>query len=208
VHNDKGEPVRNAEVSVPGTGIQENTGDAGTFSLAGLPSGTQTLDVRALGYEAKRIVIDLVGTRLTNIDVPLEHRVHTLDAVKVYGSGNNRGLEEFEQRLKAGWGHILTPADIAKRNALQVSDLFRTMAGVRVTPTRGFGSAILLRGGCLPTVYLNGMRMSDDAAANIDELASPDEITAVEVYSNVGRPAQFWGNDCGTVVLWVGTLPR
>jgi hypothetical protein len=77
-----------------------------------------------------------------------------------------------------------------------------------VSPTRGFGNAVLLRGGCLPTVYLNGMRLSDDAATMIDELASPDEITAVEVYSTAGRPAEFWGNSCGTVVLWAGMLPR
>lgn len=207
VHNDKGEPVRDAEVSVPGTGLQTHTGDAGTFGITGLPAGTQTLDVRAIGFEPKRIAVDLRSARLTNVDVPLEHRVRTLDVVKIYGTGN-RGLGEFERRLKAGWGHILTPADIAKRNALNVSDLFRTIPGVRVTPTRGFGSAILLRGGCLPTVYLNGMRMSDDAAASIDELASADEITAVEVYTPAGRPPEFWGNSCGTVVLWAGVLPR
>lgn len=103
---------------------------------------------------------------------------------------------------------MLTPADIARRNALNVSDLFRTIPGVRVASTRGFGSAVLLRGGCRPTVYLNGMRMSDDAAMTIDELASPSEITAVEVYNTASRPAEFRGNNCGSVVLWAGMLPR
>jgi hypothetical protein len=207
VHNDKAQPVRDAEVSVPGTGVEEHTGDTGGFSLTGLPAGTQTLDVRAIGFEPKRVIVDLTPEHATNIDVALEHRVQTLDVVRVYGNGN-RGLAEFERRLRAGWGHILTPADIAKRNALNVSDLFRAMPGVRVTPTRGFGSAVLLRGGCVPTVYLNGMRMSDDAATSIDELASPNEITAVEVYNTAARPAEFWGNSCGTVVLWAGMLPR
>jgi hypothetical protein len=207
VHNDKGQPVRNAEVSVPGTGVEEHTGDTGSFTLSGLPSGTQTLDVRALGFEPKRIVVDLTPSHLTSVDIGLEHRVQTLDVVKIYGNGN-RGIAEFERRLKAGWGHILTPAQVADRHALNVSDLFRTMPGVRVSPSRGFGNVVLLRGGCLPTVYLNGMRMADDAATTIDELASPDEITAVEVYTPAGRPAEFWGNSCGTVVLWAGMLPR
>ena len=207
VRNDKGQPVRNAAVTVPGTGLEDRTGDAGMFTLTALPSGTQTLEVRALGFEPKRIAVDLTPARLTTVEITLAHRVQTLDVVKIYGSGNS-GLAQFERRLKSGWGHILTPAQVAQRNALNVSDLFRAMPGVRVSPTRGFGYAVLLRGGCLPTVYLNGMRLSDDAATSIDELASPDEITAVEVYTPSGRPAEFWGNSCGTVVLWAGMLPR
>jgi hypothetical protein len=207
VHNDKGQPVLNAEVTVPGTGVEQRTDSTGTFALTGLPSGTQTLDVRAIGFEPKRLVIDLTPARLTTLDVVLGRRVQTLAAVRVYGTGSSR-LAEFQRRLKSGWGHILTPGDIEKRNPLSVSDLFRTMAGVQVVPTRGFGHAVLLRGGCLPTVYLNGARMSDDAAKNIDEFVSPNEITAVEVYNAASRPAEFWGNDCGTVVLWAGMLPK
>lgn len=207
VHNDKGRPIGNADVLVPGTGIDGRTGDSGTFSLGGLPSGTQTVEVRAIGFEPKRVAVDLSKEHLTTLDVLLDKPVQTLEAVKIYGRGNG-AMAEFQHRLKNGFGHILTPADIAKRNAFQVSDLLRSMPGVRVAPTRGFGNAILLRGGCLPTVYVNGMRMDDDAATEIDALATPSEVTAVEVYNTAGRPAEFWGNNCGSVVLWVGMLPR
>ena len=207
VHNDKGKPVENADVSVPGTGLEGRTGDSGTFSLAGLPSGTQTVEVRAIGFEPKRVAVDLSKDRPKTLDVVLDRRVQTLDAVTVYGRGN-AAMAAFQHRLKNGFGHILTPADIAKRNAIQTTDLLRTMPGVHVAPTRGFGNAILLRGGCLPTVYLNGMRMDDSAATEIDALAPPSEVTAIEVYNTAGRPAEFWGNNCGSVVLWVGMLPR
>ena len=207
VHNGKGQPIGNAEVTVPGTGVSDHTPDAGTFALAGLPSGTQTLDVRAIGFEPKRVPVDLSGARLTTVDVVLDRPVQTLDVVRVYGKGNS-GLAEFQRRRRSGWGHFLTPADIERRHALRVSDLFRTMPGVRVVPTGGFGSAVLLRGGCLPTVYLNGMRLADDAARDLDSYANPSEITAVEVYSTAGRPPEFWGNSCGTVVVWAGMLPR
>ena len=207
VHNDKGKPIGNADVSVPGTGLDGRTQDSGTFSLSGLPSGTQTVEVRAIGFEPKRVAVDLTKERLTTLDIVLDRPVQTLDAVTVYGRGN-AAMAEFQRRLKNGFGHILTPADIAKRNAFEVTDLLRTMPGARVVPTRGFGNAILLRGGCLPTVYLNGMRMPDDAASDLDALATPSEVTAVEVYNTAGRPAEFWGNNCGSVVLWVGMLPR
>lgn len=207
VHNDKGKPVRNAEVLVPGTGVDTRTQETGSFALAGLPSGTQTVEVRVLGFEPKRVAVDLSRDSLTTLDVVLDHPVQMLDAVKVYGQGNV-AMREFQRRLKAGWGHILTPADIAKRNAFQASDLFRTIPGVRVGPTRGgFGNTVLVRG-CKPTVYYNGMRMDDDAASDIDMLVQPSELTAVEVYTSASRPIEFYGNSCGSIVLWVGMLPR
>jgi hypothetical protein len=207
VHTDKGKPVSNADVAVPGTGLGSRTQETGAFSLGGLPAGTQSVEVRAIGYEPKRVTVDLARDSLTTLDVVLDRPVQTLDAVKVYGKGNT-GINEFMRRARSGWGHVLTPQQIAKRNALQATDLFRMMPGVRVSPSRGFGNAVTLRGGCMPTVYMNGMRMDDSAATEIDQLASPSEITAVEVYNTAGRPAQFWGNNCGSVVLWVGMMPR
>jgi carboxypeptidase family protein/TonB-dependent receptor-like protein len=206
VHSDKGKPVANAQVGVPGTGVDARTEETGSFALAGLPSGTQTVEVRAIGFEPKRVAVDLTREHLTTLDVVLDRPVQMLDAIKVYGKGNV-AMAQFQQRLKAGWGHILTPADIARRNAFQVSDLLRTVPGVRTLPTRGFGSRILIRG-CEPTVYLNGMRMDDQAAREIDMLATATEVTAVEVYTASERPAEFFGNACGTVVLWAGMLPR
>ena len=206
VHNDKGKPLANAQVSVPGTGVDGRTEETGTFQMGGLPSGTQTVEVRAIGFEPKRVAVDLSRDRLTTVDVVLDRPVQTLDAVKIYGKGNS-AMAEFQRRLKAGWGHILTPADIARRNAFQASDLFRTMPGVRVAHGRGFSSTILVRG-CRPTVYLNGMRMDDEAASDIDMLVTPSELTAVEVYTAASRPAEFFGNSCGSVVLWAGMLPR
>jgi hypothetical protein len=206
VHNEKGQPIDNAQVVVPGTGLDARTQEKGTFALGGLPSGTQTVEVRAIGYEPKRVAVDLSRERLTTVDVVLDRPAQTLDAVKIYGKGNT-AMAEFQRRLRAGFGHILTPADIAKRNAFQATDLFRTIPGVRVAPTRGFGNTVLVRG-CRPTVYLNGMRMDDEAASDIDMLVSPSELTAVEVYTAASRPAEFFGNSCGSVVLWAGMLPR
>jgi len=205
VRDYKGKPVNNASVSVPGTGVDARTQQTGTYALSGLPAGTQSVEVRVLGLEPKSVTVDLERSHLTTLDITLDRPVQTLDAVKVYGTGNTR-LADFERRVKAGWGHILTPADIERRHAFQSTDLFRTIPGVRVVPGR-FGNVVLLRN-CRPTVYLNGMRMDDQAATEIDQLANPDEITGVEVYTTASRPVEFWGNNCGSVVIWAGMLPR
>jgi hypothetical protein len=207
VHNDKGKPVANAEVTVPGTGVDGRTQQNGAYALGGLPAGTQTVEVRVIGFEPKRFTVDLGRDHLTTLDITLDRPVQTLDAVKVYGKGS-ASMAEFERRLHNGWGHFLTPADIAKRNAIHVTDLFRTMPGVHVVPSRGFGYTVLMRGNCRPTVYVNGMRMDDNAASELDQYVNPDEVTGVEVYTTAGRPMEFWGNNCGSVVIWAGMLPR
>ncbi|HKW47395.1 MAG TPA: carboxypeptidase regulatory-like domain-containing protein [Gemmatimonadaceae bacterium] len=205
VRDYKGKPVNNASVSVPGTGLEARTQSTGAYSLSTLPSGTQAVEVRVIGLEPKTVSVDLARNHLTTLDITLDRPVQTLDAVKVYGTGNSR-IAEFERRVKAGWGHILTPADIEKRHAIWTTELFRTIPGVQVARGR-FGNVVLLRN-CRPTVYLNGMRLDDSGTVDIDQIANPDEITGIEVYTSANRPVEFWGNNCGTVVIWAGMLPR
>ena len=206
VRTNKGKPVANAEVSVPGTGVSVRTPETGAFSLAGIPTGTQGVEVRAIGFEPKRVTVDLSRDRPTTLDIVLDRPVPTLDVVKIFGRGSS-SIANFERRRRAGWGRFLTPADIEKRHAIRTTDLFYAMPSVRVVPGRGFGNSVLVRG-CTPTVYINGMRLADDAASDLDMLANPSEITAVEVYTAAGRPAEFWGNACGSIVIWAGTMPR
>jgi hypothetical protein len=206
VHTPKGKPVANAEVGVPGSGLSIRTPESGVFSLGGLPAGTQSVEVRAIGFEPKRVAVDLTSDRLTTLDVVLDRPVRTLDVVKVFGKGPASSLLAFDRRRRAGWGRFLTPADIERRHAIRVTDLFSAMPGVRVVPSR-FGQTVLVRG-CPPTVYLNGMRLGEEAASDLDLLANPSEITAVEVYTAAGRPAEFWGSACGSIVIWAGMLPR
>ena len=211
VHDDRGGVLGNAEVGVLGTGVDGRTGEDGRFTLASLPSGTQTVEVRAIGFEPKRVPLTLVRDGLTSIDIVLDHRVQRLDAVTVYGKAKAGGGLEFQRRLKGGWGHILTPADLEKRQAIRTSDLLRELPEVTVVPSR-LGNGILLRGPrgpCLPTVYINGIKQPDDFATNIDALAFPGEVTAIEEYPAAGAPAEFFsGNECGSVAIWAGMMPR
>jgi hypothetical protein len=208
IRDDKSQPVDRAEVSVPGTGLTTRTTDAGTFDLSGLPAGTQGVEVRALGYEPVRLAVDLHADSTSSITVNLPHKVPVLDIVRIYGKQNDN-MAAFLRRAQGGFGHVLTPAAIAQQHALRTSDLFFGMAGVRVVPNaRGIGSAVLLRGGCLPLVYYNGSRLQDDAAMDLDAIAPAAEITAIEVYNAPFTPAEYAGNGCGSVVLWVGVQPR
>ena len=67
----------------------------------------------------------------------------------------------------------------------------------------GSSNAVLLRG-CEPAVFIDGVRIHGGAAA-IDELVSPIEIAAVEVYRGPSEvPVEFSGPEtgCGAIVIW------
>jgi hypothetical protein len=91
------------------------------------------------------------------------------------------------------------------RNALYVTDILRTTAGMRVTPSRGFGYLVRGRGNCTPAVFLDGMPLYG-GADELDQIVRPNDLMAIEVYQALGTlPAQYTGlqsNGCGAIALW------
>ena len=65
-----------------------------------------------------------------------------------------------------------------------------------------FDSAISARGGCIPTLWIDGQRAP---GMEIDAIPLND-IEGIELYNGLSTtPAEFWqGNtpQCGTIVVW------
>jgi hypothetical protein len=208
VRDPGGRPLRGARSFVWGAAANATTGEAGTFALDGLPAGTRTLEVRAVGYEPRRVVVDLVGGRAAAVDVRMARVVPTLDRVVVMGkaSPRDRRLHEFlDRRQRNPFGRFITGADLERMNPLLLSDALRTTPGLRVVPTGNFGNVVLGRGNCLPAVFLDGMPVQD-GARELDQLVPPQQVGGIEVYNTIGGiPAQYSGlaaNGCGVVLIW------
>lgn len=94
---------------------------------------------------------------------------------------------------------------IERRNPIYVSDLFRMVPGVRITSGFG-GGQVFMRGGCSPTVFVNGRRMSKLEGFGLEDFVSASEVRALEVYTRgSGVPVEFTTFDgCGAVVFWTG----
>ncbi len=203
-----GQPVQGARVGVWSSGLEVATGPTGQFSINQLPMGTYTLETRAVGFQIERRPVDITVAREGSADVTLEP-LPTLDTVRVRAERLRRApLAEFDSRKNSGFGYFMDENAIEKRQALTTSDLFRLAPGVVVSPGRAFGDQILLRGNgaqsyCIPTLFLNGNRTATDDG-NIDQLVSPRDVRAVEVYSrNANTPAQFQAlGGCGAIVIW------
>jgi hypothetical protein len=97
---------------------------------------------------------------------------------------------------------FFTREEIVARDPRQLSDLFVGISYNRLDAT--FGSADAQCRSAL--VYLDGLLIGGGTTrVNINELATPSQIEAMEVYVGIARvPTRFsgLGSGCGVVVLW------
>jgi hypothetical protein len=211
-----GRPITGARVSFWGSGISALTDADGAFTLAGLPFGTHTLEVRAVGFEPIRQPVDVVQGAPGATEIELTNLGITLDTVRVTAQRlyTSRRRADFERRLHSGMGHIIDEDEIVKRNPMEVTDLLRTMPGVMVRPSRYSGEDVYMRGGlgilgpgiCRPDLYIDGIRVTNDEMFPINQLVMASDLRAVEVYARQGTvPAELQSlSGCGVIALWTG----
>lgn len=211
VRRPDGAPLVGARVAIMGSGVEDTTTSMGAYRMRELPTGTYTLDVRALGYLPVRQAVDIMEEGESVVDQRLEAVGTYLDTVRVTARAVYQSQErrDFEQRRRLGFGTFMDEAYIERRQPFYVADLFRMTPGVRVM--RGtFGDLVVMRGmgfedSCLPTVFVDGMRVMN-LDGDLDAVVNVSAIRLVEVYPRAGMaPAQFSAFEgCGSVVIWTG----
>lgn len=187
------------------------TDSDGRFAMREVPEGRYTLEARHIGYGPLDYHFELPGDEDVHFDIQLVPDPIELDAVVATGAPEiSPRMRGFYDRKDRGIGRFISRSDIEARNPFRVSDLFRTMAGVRVQPGPGNrGGRLLMRRGCEPAVYIDGIRTTE-GARYIDDYVSTGDVEAVEVYNVSQVPAQFDQGTCGVVALWTrppGTDP-
>ncbi len=188
---DRGVPFIGAVVTIDGALDTAITGDSGQFTLHRLPTGSHTLEVRALGWEPEVFPIELSRRTVRNVIVPLATKTAILDAVVITAT-LNAGLHRigFDARKRLGIGHFLGPEDIARATASEFVDLMITMPGVRrrfdesgnsyLAPTRGTI-------GCVSYV-IDGLPFLEATPGQINDVIPVTEIAAVEIYQATEAP--------------------
>jgi hypothetical protein len=209
VINAAGAPVANARVDVQGTGAAALSREDGSFGFTDLPSGTQALVVRQLGFEPVEVAVELSGRAPKQVTVTMAKPARVLDPVAVVAEKSKAGLDQvgFTRRQKSGFGYFMTTEDIESRQATRMTDLFRTVPSLRVVPS-GMDyvveSARDVQGGCVRYV-VDGSPYQSMFAGDIDRLMPPHDVAAIEVYTGSSTPAEFQAagaSSCTTVVMW------
>jgi Carboxypeptidase regulatory-like domain len=204
-----GRPLAGARVGIL-NGPQTRADDNGAWTLAGLPTGTRTLEVRAIAHYPVSMPVDVIEGAAP-IRVALLTLKSVLDTVRVTASRGGSGkLLEFMQRKKSsGSGRFITSEDIASRNPIYTTDLFRSMPGIYLARDQNGDEILVQRSNtfssptCRVSVYMNGMSLRNMSANDINGYVRPNDVIGIEVYTAAGAPPQFSEqNGCGSVVIW------
>jgi len=209
VVNAAGAPVANARVDVQGTGAAALSRQDGTFGFTDLPSGTQSVVVRQLGFQPVEVPVELSGREPKQITVMLSKPAPVLETVAVTAEKTAAGLDQvgFNRREKMGFGYFMDTDAIEQRQATRMTDVFRSIPSLRVVPS-GMDYVVEssrdATGGCVRYI-VDGSPYQSLFAGDVDRLMPPHELAAIEVYSGANTPAEFQtagASSCTTIVMW------
>lgn len=209
VVNKLGEPLAGARVTLEGGGTPTISRPDGVFTLDSLPSGTQTLQVRKLGYAMVEVPVELSSTTPAHTTVKMNDYVQTLAAMRTEAT-ENKALSDlgYYTRKNMGFGYFMDGSKV-NRNALIFSDVMRTAPGLVISPsgdgrTYEISDARNQANGCV-NFWVDNVRWQEMSPGDLDDYVRPSEVVAVEVYHGSGTPPQFTVpgmGDCATVVIW------
>ncbi len=204
-----GAPVGGVQVAVVGTTKLVTTADDGTFTLVGLPSGTQQAVARKIGFAMAMQVIELSAKAPSQVTIVLQ-QAQVLATVRVVGK-LDPGLDKigFTARKKLGAGWFMTPEQITAKDPQIATDVLRSTNGLRVL-TEGTGRYLSTQrqGGCI-NMFIDHARFDQFQPGDLDDAAPVGDLGAIEFYpSGMSTPAEFSipGKDCATLVIWTKTL--
>ena len=218
VRGEGGVPLVEAEVRVlaAATPKTKTIGD-GSFLLAGLPAGSQALEVKALGYAPYRTWTDLKRGKTVALQIQMTKMAVVLNTVETKGYSTLFDRSGFAQRMKSGMGHYITDDDIRQRNPVKLEDVFRGDPSVQLISAGFNGYAVIFaraqaqsvvdgNAACFPNYFVDGSPYHISDYDISDGLPwTPQDIKGIELYpSPSNTPPQFSTLDggCGTVVIW------
>jgi Carboxypeptidase regulatory-like domain len=210
----KGQPLRDARVTLQGGDTRVALSKAnGEFTLDSLPSGTQAIEVRKLGYSVTEAAVELSSNNTTSATVTMSDAVPMLQTMRIEAA-QDKALSDlgYLQRKQTGMGRFYDGKQI-NHESMSFSDVMRIDPGLRISPA-GDGRTYVISdarnasGGCV-NVYVDGTYWEPMQPGDIDSYVRPNEVVAVEVYHGSETPPQFTKpgqSGCATIVVW--TLAR
>jgi hypothetical protein len=197
VRDGTGQPVPGAQVRLLGTNVTTKSDEHGAYLLAGLPAGSQEVEVRRLGYGIARGPVTLRGEQHSRLDVVLD-RVATLESFNVVG--RRWRYAEFEQRRKESLdGRFLDEDAIRKMNLNSTMDYVNKLPGFRAVHVRWGETKIVSMSdpSCSPVLLVDDLPIND-----IIQLPIPSALGALEVYRGTAGAPPNHRSSCGTIIFW------
>ncbi|HVH69295.1 MAG TPA: carboxypeptidase-like regulatory domain-containing protein [Gemmatimonadales bacterium] len=202
--------IKGAQVEVSGTTSTTTTDSSGNFTLSGLLPGSQTLQIRAVGYTPATWRLTLKPHHTLKHTFELEPLAVQLPEVVVKGKTPlaERRFADFERRRRSGMGYFLTQEQIERSGAAELIDVLATVRGVQQVCLTNDCIAKMVRSppGCYPQYYLDG----NESSAYFARHTPPHDIKGVEIYRGQSEtPGEFQGSNsgCGVIAIWTKSSP-
>lgn len=211
-------PLALAKIRIVGTPFVAEADTDGAFRIRSPELGSQTVEVKLLGYASILIPVQIEGGKTTTLNVILEVAPAPLETVKI--SGDTLivpAMAGFMERRARGNGKFFTREEIDRMQARLFTDVLRRVPGMQMQlVTGGNNNNYTVRtsrnqegvsGGrqCPVMFYMNGMPFPMTSDGVINSFIGPEEVEAVEVYTGTSQiPPQFNSTNarCGVVVIW------
>lgn len=197
--------------------VRATTAADGSFSVPDVAAGARRLTFRAPPLAARHLSVTAEPGQSQLLVVTL--RMVPVVVVNLTLAPPDPRMDDFRQRRRAGGGVFIDRAEIRRRNPRQLSDLLRSVPGVRVqSSTAGlrYISSHFRRltgdpdnpeaGLCDMMLYLDGQPFQATASA-ADVRVVVAELAAIEVYASAASvPREFAGHNaaCGVILIWLG----
>ena len=203
-------PLPGARIALLGGAAILHADPTGHFTRTGLRPGAYLLQARAVGYVPADVTIELAAGETRRVVLEMDLLAIDVTGLIVTGAAPHpdRRLAEFEQRRRSGRGHFVTEEEILSRGATRLSEVLRSIPGVRITCRGRFCRVRMDRAprSCSPDFVVDGFAATNSTSPDMGVLG----VVGIEVYRTLSEtPMQFLRADniCGTIVIWTRSGP-
>lgn len=180
-------PLPGASVSIVGDVAGTATDDNGAFTLRVTQKGAQVVVVNFMGFEPKRINVDIGDADIDLGTIELGAGITALEVVQVRGSleGQQRALNQ--QRMADNIKNIISADLIGRFPDLNVAEAMQRVPGVNIQRDKGEGSTVSIRGTPqhFTTIQINGEQIpsvqQSGARNEALDLIPADQLGSMEI---------------------------
>ena len=208
VTGSRAEPLVGASIDVVGVEATARTAANGRFTMANVPTGSRTMEIRAVGFAP--VFQPIAVLEKQNDEIPVIMLATALPGVNITGRQNVSLLQlDFEQRKREGFGTFKDSTEIVKHTSIR--SIFQGIPSLVITGIDATGFSLFTpgqsmstnnpAGGCPANVYIDGKPSDTTVLISL----SKEQIAAIEVYIRQEfAPGQYvsLGNNCGVVLVW------